>query len=68
MNNKYKNKFKKTTGLDPINKRSVWQLIKKLKKDRIIILTTHSMDEANFLSDQTAILSHGQLKFFFLFK
>jgi ABC-type multidrug transport system ATPase subunit len=36
-----------TTGMDPVNPKSVWELIQKLKKDRIIILTTHNMEEAD---------------------
>ena len=35
-----------TTGMDPVNQKSVWDLIQKLKKDRIVILTTHNMEEA----------------------
>eukprot|EP01094_Clydonella_sp_ATCC50884_P000396 TRINITY_DN1030_c0_g1_i4.p1 TRINITY_DN1030_c0_g1~~TRINITY_DN1030_c0_g1_i4.p1 ORF type:complete len:497 (+),score=82.74 TRINITY_DN1030_c0_g1_i4:512-2002(+) len=50
-----------TTGLDPIHKRHVWQLISDLKRDRIVILTTHCMEEAAYLSDQIAILSSGRL-------
>jgi ABC-type multidrug transport system ATPase subunit len=36
-----------TTGMDPVNRRHVWSFIEKLKKDRVIILTTHSMEEAD---------------------
>lgn len=35
-----------TTGMDPVNRRSVWELIQKMKAGRVIILTTHSMEEA----------------------
>ena len=31
--------------MDPVNRRAVWALIRELKKDRIVILTTHSMEE-----------------------
>ncbi len=57
--------------------RLTWQLIKKLKKGRIILLTTHSMDEADELGDRIAIMANGSLRccgryilsqiFFFLF-
>jgi len=35
-----------TTGMDPISRRQVWNLIQRVKKDRVILLTTHSMEEA----------------------
>lgn len=35
-----------TTGMDPLNKHNVWKAIRNLKKDRIVVLTTHSMEEA----------------------
>merc|ERR1712137_63563 len=50
-----------TTGLDPVSKRSVWRLIKNLRKDRVIILTTHSMDEAEYLADTIGVMSQGML-------
>lgn len=51
-----------TTGLDPVNKRGVWHLIQSMKKDRCIILTTHSMEEADVLSDRIAIMAYGKLR------
>jgi ABC-type multidrug transport system ATPase subunit len=51
-----------TTGLDPISRRFVWDLIKEMKKDRVVILTTHSMEEAEVLSDRIAIMAGGHLK------
>lgn len=39
-----------TTGMDPINRRHVWKFIESFKKDRIVILTTHSMEEAEVVS------------------
>ena len=50
-----------TTGLDPVNKRGVWKLIKKLKADRVVIFTTHSMEEAEYLADRIGIMSEGVL-------
>ena len=52
-----------TTGLDPVNRRKIWSLIGKLKKNRVIILTTHLMEEADYLSDRIGIIIGGQLKF-----
>jgi len=48
-----------TTGMDPNSRRQVWELIKKLKKDRIVILTTHAMEEADVLSDRIAVIVDG---------
>ena len=36
-----------TTGMDPVNRRHVWSFIEKFKKNRVIVLTTHSMEEAD---------------------
>lgn len=50
-----------TTGMDPVNRRHVWSFVEKFKKDRVIILTTHSMEEADVLGDKIAIMSKGRL-------
>jgi ABC-type multidrug transport system ATPase subunit len=39
-----------TTGMDPVNRRHVWSFIEKFKKDRVVILTTHSMEEADVVN------------------
>lgn len=51
-----------TSGMDPYSMRSTWQLISKMKKGRIILLTTHSMDEADILGDRIAIMANGHLR------
>lgn len=51
-----------TSGMDPYSMRLTWQLIKKIKKGKIILLTTHSMDEADELGDRIAIMANGSLK------
>ena len=51
-----------TTGMDPITRREVWKLIQELKKDRVIILTTHSMEEAELLSDRVVVMADGYIK------
>ncbi len=51
-----------TSGMDSYTRRSVWALIQSLKGDRIIMLTTHSMEEADYLSDRIAIMARGKLK------
>lgn len=51
-----------TSGMDPYSMRLTWQLIKRIKKGRVILLTTHSMDEAEVLGDRIAIMANGSLK------
>ncbi|KAL6541368.1 ATP-binding cassette sub- A member 2 [Orobanche hederae] len=51
-----------TTGMDPITRRHVWDVIENAKKGRAIILTTHSMEEADILSDRIAIMAKGRLR------
>jgi ABC-type multidrug transport system ATPase subunit len=51
-----------TTGMDPINRRHVWDVIEAAKQDRTIVLTTHSMEEADILGDRIAIMAKGRLR------
>ena len=48
-----------STGLDPASRRKLWGLIVEGKKGRAIVLTTHSMEEADVLCDRIGIMSHG---------
>ena len=52
-----------TTGLDPVSRVSVWEMIRKIKQERdlTVFLTTHYMDEADKLCDRIAIVDHGLL-------
>ena len=52
-----------TTGLDPVSRVSVWEMLTRLKNERdlTIIVTTHYMDEADNLCDRIAIVDHGKL-------
>lgn len=51
-----------TTGLDPQARRHLWEIIAELKaKGRTVILTTHYMEEAEFLCDVIAIMDHGHV-------
>lgn len=52
-----------TTGLDPVSRVSVWEMLMKLKQERdlTILLTTHYMDEADRLCNRIAIVDHGKL-------
>merc|ERR1711871_997170 len=51
-----------TTGLDPETRRNIWALLDKVKVGRCIILTTHSMDEADALCGRIGIMSHGLMR------
>lgn len=51
-----------TSGLDTSARRHLWQILKNFKHDKIILLTTHFMDEADYLGDRIAIISQGKLK------
>ncbi|RZC53150.1 hypothetical protein C5167_011994 [Papaver somniferum] len=51
-----------TTGMDPITRRHVWDVIEYAKKGRAIVLTTHSMEEADILGDRIAIVAKGKLR------
>lgn len=50
-----------TLGLDVIARRELWEIIRSLRKNATIILTTHYMEEARELSDRIAILEGGVL-------
>jgi ABC-2 type transport system ATP-binding protein len=52
-----------TLGLDPQTRRHIWSYIEKLRAKGItIILTTHYLEEADFLCDRIAIIDHGKIK------
>jgi len=52
-----------TTGLDPVSRVAVWEMLNALKARRqlTVLLTTHYMDEADRLCDRIAIVDHGTL-------
>src|SRR5437660_6987788 len=52
-----------TTGLDPVSRVAVWEMLRRLKetRDLTVLLTTHYMDEADKLCDRIAIVDHGKL-------
>ncbi|HZT77689.1 MAG TPA: ATP-binding cassette domain-containing protein [Vicinamibacterales bacterium] len=53
-----------TTGLDPVSRVAVWEMLQKIKEHRqlTVLITTHYMDEADKLCDRIAIVDHGELK------
>jgi ABC-2 type transport system ATP-binding protein len=51
-----------TTGFDPEARHDFWRLIERLKKDgTTILLTTHYLDEADYLADRVGVIAHGKL-------
>ena len=50
-----------TSGMDLTARRKMWDMLKVQKRNRIIILTTHYMEEADILADRIAIMSSGKL-------
>mmetsp|Transcript_19382 Transcript_19382/g.36014 ORF Transcript_19382/g.36014 Transcript_19382/m.36014 type:complete len:1964 (+) Transcript_19382:180-6071(+) len=51
-----------TSGMDPYSRRFTWNVIRKMREGRTIILTTHFMDEADLLGDRIAIMADGKLR------
>lgn len=50
-----------TLGLDPQARRAIWEYIVRLKGEKTILLTTHYMDEADFLADRIGIMDEGKI-------
>ncbi|HLH06846.1 MAG TPA: ABC transporter ATP-binding protein [Terriglobales bacterium] len=52
-----------TTGLDPVSRVAVWEMLTRIKNERklTMLITTHYMDEADRLCDRIAIVDHGKL-------
>jgi ABC-type multidrug transport system ATPase subunit len=51
-----------SSGLDPVSRRIIWDILLTFRDTHTIILTTHFLDEADILSDKIAVLSKGRLK------
>ena len=50
-----------SSGMDTTARRRMWEMLKKNKEGKIIILTTHYMDEADILGDRIAIMAEGEV-------
>lgn len=50
-----------TTGLDPLARRQIWHDLRALKAGRTVLLTTHSMEEAEAIADRVAIFHRGAI-------
>ena len=51
-----------TSGMDPVSRLEVYDVLLELKKTKTVVLTTHSMEEADLLSDQIGIMYLGRLR------
>ncbi|PWZ13877.1 ABC transporter A family member 7 [Zea mays] len=51
-----------STGMDPASRNNLWNVVKEAKKNRAIILTTHSMEEAEVLCDRLGIFVDGDFQ------
>ncbi len=50
-----------SSGMDTTARRRMWEMLKKNKSGKIVILTTHYMDEADILGDRIAIMAEGDV-------
>lgn len=51
-----------SSGMDTSSRRRLWEMLKENKNGKIIILTTHYMDEADILGDRICIMAEGKIK------
>ncbi|XP_064639589.1 cholesterol transporter ABCA5-like isoform X2 [Lineus longissimus] len=51
-----------SAGMDPYSRRQLWTLLKAKRPGRVILLTTHFMDEADILADRKAFIKSGRLQ------
>jgi ATP-binding cassette, subfamily A (ABC1), member 3 len=50
------------SGMDPFSRRATWELLQRRKAGRVIVLTTHFLEEADILGDRIAIMSEGTVR------
>jgi len=51
-----------STGMDPVSRRFMWDVIQETAKDRSVVLTTHSLDECEALCNKVVVMVGGKLK------
>ena len=51
-----------TSGLDPYSRRTIWEILRRYKRGRAVLYTTHYLDEAEIVSDRIGILADGVLR------
>ncbi len=51
-----------TTGLDPQARRRIWEMVEHLRgQDKTVVITTHYIEEAEYLCDRVAVMDHGHI-------
>ncbi|KAL5600634.1 hypothetical protein FOVSG1_008446 [Fusarium oxysporum f. sp. vasinfectum] len=51
-----------TTGMDPVSRRAIWNIVLAERSKRSIILTTHFLDECDVLADHVVLIARGHVK------
>ena len=51
-----------TSGMDPYSRRATWEALQNARQGRVLLLTTHFMDEADLLGDRIIIMAQGQVR------
>lgn len=51
-----------TTGLDPKRRRELWEIIRRIKTNKTFVISTHLMEEAEFLCDKIGVVNKGNLR------
>jgi ABC-type multidrug transport system ATPase subunit len=51
-----------SSGMDTFARRQMWNFLKSRREGRVVMITTHFMDEADALADRVAVMAHGQLQ------
>ncbi|KAI4454722.1 atp-binding cassette transporter subfamily a abca [Holotrichia oblita] len=51
-----------TAGVDPYSRRHMWSVLQNRRHGKVILLTTHFMDEADILADRKAVVSRGRVR------
>lgn len=51
-----------TSGVDPVTRTVIWEILREIKNDgRVVVLTTHHLEEAEALADRVGIMARGSL-------
>lgn len=50
-----------TAGVDPVSRRQMWRILQRARRGKVLLLTTHFMDEADILGDRKAVISKGRV-------
>jgi ABC-type multidrug transport system ATPase subunit len=51
-----------SSGMDPYIRRDLWNLILRMRQNRVILMTTHSMEEADILASKIAVMVDGKVR------